>query len=327
MSVRETEIIALGAGETPVSSVSWAAVIAGALAAVSISLILMLVGSGLGLAVVSPWSGAGATATTVAISGVVWLVVVQWLSSATGGYMAGRLRKRWTDISGDEVTFRDTAHGFLAWALATIIVAGLLTSAVSAITGTAVQTVATVGAGAVQGAAQAATGGIGDPTAYFVDTLFRKPASSPTAAAAPASTDAAQTASPVSTAAGEATAASSTGSAGSVATAGQAGGDVRAEAGRILVAGLAENEIPAADKAYLGQLVATETGLAPADAEQRVNDVLTQVDAAKAKAKEAADKARKASATLAILMALALVIGAFIASVAAALGGSQRDAI
>ncbi len=53
--------------------------------------------------------------------------------------------------------------------------------------------------------------------------------------------------------------------------------------------------------------------------------VLAQVQAAKVKAQQAADEARRASATFALLGALSLIIGAFIASVAAALGGRQRD--
>jgi hypothetical protein len=304
MTIRETEIIAVGAEEPAASSVSWAAVIAGALAAVSTTLILMLVGSGLGLTMVSPWANAGATATTFAVSSIIWLVVVQWLSSAMGGYLSGRLRTRWSGIQGDEVTFRDTAHGFLAWALATLIMAALLTSAVTAIVGGAVQTAATVTSGAAQGAAEGAAQSAGpagrsaaDPTAYFVDTLFR---------AAPSPQGATTGAAP--------------------AQVGAPGRDVRGEATRILVNSLGSDQMAAADKTYLAQLVSSETGLSPPDAEARVNEVLTQVQSATAKAKVLADQARKASATLAILMALSLAIGAFIASVAAVLGGKVRDA-
>jgi hypothetical protein len=102
--------------------------------------------------------------------------------------------------------------------------------------------------------------------------------------------------------------------------------DVRGEATRILVSGFTGNELAAPDREYLAQLVAGETGMNQADAEKRVNDVLGEVQTAKAKATEAADQARKASATLAILMALSLLVGGFIASVAAVLGGKERDA-
>jgi hypothetical protein len=54
------------------------------------------------------------------------LIITQWLSAGLGGYLAGRLREKWVGVRTDEVLFRDTAHGLLAWALATIIVVALL---------------------------------------------------------------------------------------------------------------------------------------------------------------------------------------------------------
>ena len=45
----------------------------------------------------------------------IWLVVTQWLSSAFGGYLTGRLRTKWVGIRTDEVLFRDTAHGHGRW--------------------------------------------------------------------------------------------------------------------------------------------------------------------------------------------------------------------
>jgi len=322
MTVRETDVIdieTVGMGLDEAPSVSWAAVIAGAVAAVATTLVLMLVGAGLGLTVVSPWANAGVTATTFAVSSIVWLVVVQWLSSAAGGYLAGRLRRKWADLSDDEVTFRDTAHGFLSWALASIIVAALLGSAISAITGAATSVVSSVGSAAVQGAAQGATQAAGnalDPGAYFVDTLFRPAAP---AGAAPATDQAAPTAAPANSGQGTAS-----GPAMPTAQRQPASADVRAETGRILATSLTGDGISDADKTYLAQLVARETGLTAEEAQARLNDVLAQVDAAKAKAKQAADAARKAGATMSILTALSLAIGAFIASVAAALGGQGQ---
>ena len=54
-----------------------------------------------------------------------------------GGYVAGRLRTRWVGVHTHEIFFRDTAHGFLAWALATVIGAGFLAAAASNIAGSA----------------------------------------------------------------------------------------------------------------------------------------------------------------------------------------------
>jgi hypothetical protein len=94
---------------------------------------------------------------------------------------------------------------------------------------------------------------------------------------------------------------------------------------RILIASAAAGEVSADDKAYLGQLVAARTRLSQPEATARVDAVLAQVQAAKVKAQQAAEAARKASATFALVGALSMIIGAFVASVPAALGGKQRD--
>jgi len=122
--------------------VEWAAITGGALAAIGITIILVTLGPGLGLATVSPWSFSGSPPATFGIAAGVWLIVTQWLSSGVGGYLAGRLRKKWVGIRTDEVFFRDTAHGFLAWALATALVVALMTvgSAATVATAAAAQT-------------------------------------------------------------------------------------------------------------------------------------------------------------------------------------------
>jgi len=281
--------------ESSATAVSWGPIIAGAFAASTLTFILMLLGSGLGLSMVSPWSGSGASITTFAVSTAIWLVVVQWLSSGVGGYLAGRLRTKWVGIHTDEVYFRDTAHGFLAWALATLLVVGVLGSALSAALGTGVQAVSSVASGAAMGASAGASANAGSATAdnatsYLVDSLFRPADPSKLAAANPESDAAAV-----------------------------------GQASRILVASAAAGEISADDKTYLSQLVAARTGLSEADAKARVDAMVAKVEDAKIKAKQAADTARKGSATFALLGALSLVIGAFIASAAAAIGGRQRD--
>lgn len=281
--------------ESSATAVSWGPIIAGAFAASTLTFILMLLGSGLGLTMVSPWSGSGASTTAFAVSTAIWLIIVQWLSSGVGGYLAGRLRTKWVGIHTDEVYFRDTAHGFLAWALATLLVVGVLGSALSAALGTSVQAVSTVASGAAMGAsAGASANAVGasadNATSYLVDSLFRPADPSKLAAANPDSDAAAV-----------------------------------GQASRILVASAAAGEISADDKTYLAQLVAARTGLSEADAKARVDALVAKVEDAKVKAKQAADTARKGSATFALLGALSLVIGAFIASAAAALGGRQRD--
>src|SRR5882724_4009768 len=157
--------------ESSVSAVSWPAIFGGALVAAASSLVLLALGSGFGLASVSPWRDVGASATTVAWMTAAWLIVTQWLSSGLGGYVAGRLRTKWANLHTHEVFFRDTAHGFITWAVGTILVAGLLASAVTAAISGGVHAAATVASGAAQGAG---TPQVGSTLAtYDMDLLFR----------------------------------------------------------------------------------------------------------------------------------------------------------
>ena len=115
-----------------VSALSWSAVIGGTVAAIAVTLTLLALGSAFGLATISPWPGLGAKPSSFTIGAGIWLIVTQWLSAALGGYLAGRLRVRWTSLHTDEVFFRDTAHGFLTWATATVIMALVAVLAVAA---------------------------------------------------------------------------------------------------------------------------------------------------------------------------------------------------
>src|SRR6476660_8481682 len=113
--------------ESSASAVEWAAIFGGALAAFGVTAILLTLGPGLGLTTVSPWSFSNPSPTAFGTAAAIWLVVTQWLSSAFGGYLSGRLRTKWVGVRTDEVLFRDTAHGLLAWALATLLLAALVT--------------------------------------------------------------------------------------------------------------------------------------------------------------------------------------------------------
>ncbi len=119
----EEEVVVSGG---PVGKANdWGAIIGGALGAIAVSIILFTAGSGFGISTVEPWSFANESPETFAIGTGIWLIVMQWLSAGFGGYLAGRLREKWVGLRTDEVLFRDTAHGMLAWALATVIVAAL----------------------------------------------------------------------------------------------------------------------------------------------------------------------------------------------------------
>jgi hypothetical protein len=269
--------------ETEASAVSWAAIIGGAFVIAAVTILLLALGSGLSLSSVSPWPGSGVSATTFTVMTAIWLIVVQWLSAALGGYVTGRLRTRWTGVHSHEVFFRDTAHGLLAWAVASVIGIGLLASGASAIVGGGARATGNLAATvANQGAAQSGGTG-GSLNGYYVDQLFRsnqEPAS---------------------------------------------GQDPRAEVMRILAAGAQNGSISDGDKTYLAQLVAARTGISQDDAQKRVDNLISQEQAAEQKAKAAADQARKAAASLSFYTFFSMLIGAFIASAAAALGGRSRD--
>ncbi len=277
-----------GTVESSTSGVAWPAIIGGAFAAAASSLILLALGSGFGLASVSPWSNSGASLTTFTVLTAIWLIIVQWFSSGLGGYLTGRLRTKWTGLHTHEVFFRDTANGFLSWAVASVIVAAFLASAVTSMMSGATQVAAGAASGGAQGAAQqsARSGGdLTDPAGYFIDGLYRSDRPNPNASTQ----------------------------------------DVRSETARILAMGVRNGDVSPPDKAYLAQLVAARTGLSQADAAKRVDDVIAQAKAAELKAREAADAARKAGSYLSIFIGLSMLIGAFIASAAGALGGRQRD--
>jgi hypothetical protein len=155
------------------SGVTWSAVIAGAFVSAALAVILLALGTGLGLSSVSPWTDSGASASTIGAAAVLWLIVMQIISSAMGGYLTGRLRTKWAVIHSDEIYFRDTAHGFLAWAVALVITAAFLTSAMATMVGGEAPSSATASS------ARGREGRSPDSVAYFVDTLFRSDHPSP----------------------------------------------------------------------------------------------------------------------------------------------------
>jgi hypothetical protein len=260
-------------------TVSWGAILAGGFTAAAVTLIVVAFGVGVGLSVVSPWSGEGISATTASWAAGLFLVVVAMIASTFGGYITGRLRHGWEDVHIHERFFRDTAHGFVAWAFATVLTATILAGA-----GTHLLAAASAGAipAAGAGAAQAANNS-GD---IYVDRLLRAGPQTDSRNTGP-SADQALTRAELLRIIGPAT---------------RKGGDVSAE-----------------DRSYAASVIAARTGISQSDAEQRVNQTITQ-------AKDAADKARRAAARFSIWIAISLLAGAFSASLAAAEGGKLRNA-
>ena len=279
-------------------AVSWGAVLAGAAGAASLSLILAFLGFGLGMSSISPWANSGASAGTLGVASIVWITLTQIAAAALGGYLAGRLRTRWLNTHTDEVYFRDTAHGFLAWSIATLATAALFVSAIGAIAsgGAKIGAAAVAGGAGAAGAVAADVAGKPDNAqAYLLDTLFRPGPNAPAAAAPPPPNE--------------------------------PPGHSAAESARIFANAIRAGSLNAEDTRYLGQVIANRTGLTAAEGEARVRTAYAEWEKGIATAKEAADKARKAAAYAALWLFISLLAGAFFASFAATWGGKRRDLI
>jgi hypothetical protein len=260
-------------GDANQSGVSWGAVIAGAFVAAALTLALLALGAGIGFSETSPWASAGASSSKIGWTAVVWLVLIETVASSIGGYLAGRLRAKWVNVHSHETYFRDTAHGFLVWAVGLVIAVAFLTSAAtSMLGGSGWPEASAAGSASIQGKAGA--------TGYFVDLLLRPSASNFN----------------------------------------QDASYQRTEIEGILANGLREKELPAADKSYLAQVVAARSGVNQPEAERKVDDVFAQTQ-------QSVERARKAAAHSMYWTFLALLVGAFAASYAATIGGSQRDRV
>jgi hypothetical protein len=250
------------------SFLHWTPVIAGALVASAVSLILIAFGTAIGLSVVSSSPSWRDASPALALLSGLYLLLTAVVSFGVGGYVAGRLRERWTlSAHTDVVEFRDGTHGLVTWALAVVITGVVAGALVASVAGKAVQP------------APSAAATAGEPLiTYEIDRLFRSDRR------------------PVE-------------------------GDmtyIRAEAGRILLAATGRRGITPDDKAYLARLVATTTGIAPADAERRVNDAIIG-------ATTAVQRARRSAVILGFATAVALLLGAAVAWYAAGVGGRHRD--
>lgn len=317
LAIEEAELIDGG------PAVSWGAIIAGALSAAALSFVLLAIGAAFGLSVTSPWDftgrDAGEAAAAAGIGTAIFLIVVHAVTSGVGGYLAGRLRSKLIGLRGDETYFRDTAHGLVVWAvsaLTTILMIACLAIATA-------RGGVTLGAAGLNAAGQAAgtaapalmddTGRGGD-IGYFIDTLFRP------AAGAPAATGTGDQ----ETTGGAATAPMTLPTP-------RPESDVRMEREEIarIVRVALDGEISSEDRSYVAQIVSQETGVPQAEAEQRVDQMIERAKAARAEAietaKQAADAARQAGMYTALWAAVAMLAGAFTASLAATWGGRARD--
>jgi hypothetical protein len=272
-------------GDGFASGVSWGAILAGAAAAAALSFILLILGMGLGLSSVSPYQY---NSVPLGTASIVWIAFMQLAASGIGGYMAGRLRVKWARIHTDEVYFRDTAHGLLAWAVATLVTVAVLAGGARAALSGAIDTGAAVATAAAPAAAAAgATAANGRGNNYFADMILRSPD-------------------------GEVANDSQRAEINRILTTDLAQGKISGE-DRVYLAQLV------AKRSGLSQAEAEQrVDLIYAQATQAANE-------AKAKALAAAEEARKAAAHSALWMFVALLLGAFIAAISAIAGGRNRD--
>lgn len=263
------------------SYVDWGCALAGAAVAAAISFVLFTFGAGIGLSMVSPWPQSSASGTTVLIMTTAWAIFVNVIAFAAGGYIAGRMRRPWPDATNEEIEFRDGAHGALVWAIGIVVGAMLLASASAAAVRAGAQGVGSAISTAAQSQANAPGQGT-DWTSVAVDTLFRNPNQPPPnqPAADP--------------------------------------NQARSEAARILARSAARGELTDADRTYLTRLVAQRAGIPEVEAQNRVNQIVTE-------ARQTADTARKSGILAAFLAAATLMIAAAAAWSAAVVGGQHRQ--
>ena len=324
------------------SAVAWCAVFAGAVASAALSLILLLLGAGFGLTMVSPWSNEGISSESFGVSSIVGITLISLAASALGGYLAGRLRTRWVNTHSDEVYFRDTAHGFLSWAVATLGTAALLTSVIGGIMGSGVKTGAAIAGGAATAASGIAASGAAalmadnsegkNTLTYLLDSLLRK---GPNTAATDNSQQ--QSFTQENSVDSEFSTESETAPALTPTPTRQANNNIsgmqndapKGELMRIFIHAISTDSLPQNDVEYAGQLVAQATGIDQQTAEKRVADGFTmlreKLDEAETAALAAADKAREVSAYTSVWLFISLLSGAFVASLMAIYGGRQRD--
>jgi hypothetical protein len=267
------------------TNTDWPAILAGAAVAGAISFVMGAFGTAIGLSLTSPYEGASMAVHLIALT--LWMLWITVSSFALGGYVTGRLRRRAADATQEEVEVRDGVHGLVLWSAAMVIFA--------LITGVSIFQLAKTGVSAAlsdTGKTEASTLAPAiNPADERVDFLLR------------------------------------------------GDGDVnargvnmpmpaeypRAIVKRIVERGMASGEISGEDRAYLVNVLASRTGLAPQDAERRVDATAERLREDNAKAKETAETARKTGILLAFLSAATMLIGAAAAWSGATLGGRHRD--
>lgn len=286
------------------SYVDWAAIIGGALIALALGLLFTGFGAALGLTAVSADQSEASSGLLAVVISTIWIVLSMIAAYATGGYIAGRMRRRVDLATADEVQVRDGMNGLIVWALGTVLSAMLIGSVISGAISTAGSIAATgvqAAGAAVGGAAAGVAGAVmpdGKAAMDYASSALLRPAT-----IQPGAGDAASDAS---------------------------------DAAMILSNVVATGEITDADRAYLVQLAAARSGLTPAEVNTRVDDAVAAaqsardeaariVQEAEAVARAAAETARISAILTAFLITASALVAAATAYVCAVKGGRHRD--
>lgn len=284
--------ILASASPAATARIEWGPVIAGALVAAALGTIAIAFGGAVGLSLTSPWPNSGISLWSSLVFVGYWSVVVQIMSFAAGGYLAARLRSG-VAMRGEHNRFDDGAHGLLMWAIGIIMMAILAAFGGTVAAGNASR----IAAGGAAGAGAAMSG----------------PSSSATAAINPSETATALLLRPVP---------------GATPAPDAARGDdaaLRADLARVFASVVRNRELTTRDRDYLAGIVSARTGATEADARQRVTEAVNEARDLEIRARDAADKARKASVIAGFTLAVGMLIGLVAACAAAVLGGTQRD--
>ena len=288
--------------------VDWSAVLAGSATAAAIAALSTAFGATLGLSAVSMEPGEGSVPWAMVLAAV-WIVVTLVASYASGGYIAGRMRRRVDQASADEVSVHDGMNGLAVWAVATLVTlmflgnaAGNVLSAAGSVASTAATTVGSAVGGVAEGALSAAGAALPDSAgenalSFVSDTLLR---------AAPSATSPAEP------------------------------GETSRQTAAIFANYLTSGEMSDGDRAYLDAAVAAQTGLTPAEVSTRVDAAIATADAKRADAAKAiedakqqaidvAETARISAVLTGFLLTAAALVAAAAACVAAVRGGLHRD--
>lgn len=271
------------------SRVSWGAILAGGIVAVTVGLMLNLLGAAIGATAVDAQGGDTPSAQTLGIASGVWLLVANLIGLAVGGYVAARL-------SGSADETDSVLHGLSVWAIGYLISAVLLGNIIGGTTATAFQGASSLLGGAAQGAGQALSSAAG-PAAQAIDPqqLVERAQRALQSGGDPAAMSS----------------------------------EARnAEITSLLAQRVSGGDLSQAERDRLSALVAAEYQIPPEEAqrrlqqaEQQANQAMTQVEE---QARSAADTAANATAVAAYWAFAAMLLGAVAAVLGARVGTRNR---